>query len=157
MSDFNLSERFPELRPITRVPSLSTVNGIGTALHGSRDHDEETGTYVKTHWFTFLFVPVVPLGAYRVADAPGGGWYFLGRVPLARGLRLWNLVLVLGMLVGGGAWAWHAYTSTADYKAGRQLARADELAREGEAGAAAAIYQEVLRGPTRHSGSAREK
>ncbi len=90
MSD-DLSSRFPNLRPIRSAPSLSTVNGIGCTVYGSRDHDPETGTYVKTHWFTFFFIPVFALGAYRVANAPSGGWYFIGREPLSGAAKAWNL------------------------------------------------------------------
>jgi tetratricopeptide (TPR) repeat protein len=157
MSDFNLSERFPDLRPITRLPSLMNWNGIGTTLYGRSGYDDETGTYVTTHWFCFLFIPIVALGAFRVANAPGGGWYFLGRVPLGRGLRLWNLVLLLGVLAGGGAFGWHSYTSTPNYKAGREVARADRLVEEGKGGEAAGIYRTVMLGTTEHAAAARKK
>jgi predicted Zn-dependent protease len=157
MSEFNLAERFPEMRPISRVPSLMTWNGIGTTLYGRSGYDDETGTYVKTHWFCLLFVPIIALGAYRVAEALGGGWYFLGRVPLARGPRLWNVVLLLAVLVGGGAYGWHAHTSTPNYQAGRQIARADRLVQEGQAGEAAEVYRAVMAGGTEHAGAARAK
>ena len=81
MNDF-LQQRFPDMRPIAGPPSMTTVNGIGTSLYGSRDHDAETGTYIKTHVFCILFLPIFALKAYRVADAQPG-WFFLGRVPLS--------------------------------------------------------------------------
>src|SRR5262249_46444483 len=81
MAEFNLEEKFPNLRLIQSPPSLHTINGIGTTIYGARDHDPETGTYVKTHWFCVLFIPVLALGAYRVADAERG-WYFIGKEPL---------------------------------------------------------------------------
>jgi hypothetical protein len=110
MSESDLSSRFPNLRPIHKVPSLGTVNGIGTAVYGSRDHDPETGTYVKTHGFVVLFVPIVSLGAYRVADAPQGGWYFIGREPLSGLAKLWNLCVLLLVLGGAGLIGWKTYT-----------------------------------------------
>jgi hypothetical protein len=67
----DLSERFPDLRPIRSVPSLFTVNGIGLTIYGARDRDAETDSYVKTHCFCFVFLPVFSLGAYRVIAAPG--------------------------------------------------------------------------------------
>src|SRR5262245_29593490 len=82
MNDY-LNERFPEMEPISGPPTLSTINGIGSMVYGQRDFDAETGTYVKTQCFCLLFIPIMALKAFRVADAPGGGWYFLGRVPLS--------------------------------------------------------------------------
>lgn len=153
----DLSERFPEMRPVTRVPSLSTVNGIGTAMMGSRDLDEESGTYVKTRCFTFLFVPLVAISAYRVFDAPGGGWYFLGKVPLSVFARTWNKVLLLLALGCAGAGGWFAYTSTEDYKAGAAIARADRLAADGKGGEAAGVYRDVMLGKSGKAGEAKQK
>src|SRR5206468_718041 len=67
-----LFERFPEMRPVSKPPSLFTINGVGTTVYGARDFDEESGTYVKTLCFTFVFLPIFCLGAYRVADAQNG-------------------------------------------------------------------------------------
>ena len=53
---YDPDDPFPNMRPIKSAPSLHTINGIGTAVYGARDHDAETGTYVKTHCFCFLFV-----------------------------------------------------------------------------------------------------
>ncbi|MGE3803314.1 MAG: hypothetical protein AB7K24_01430 [Gemmataceae bacterium] len=63
----DLSERFPNLTPISSAPTLQTMNGIGTTIYGGRDYDHETGTYVTTQFFTFLFVPIFGLASYRVA------------------------------------------------------------------------------------------
>ena len=120
MAEFNLEEKFPNLRPIKSPPSLHTVNGIGTAVYGRRDYDPETGTYVKTHWFCLLFLPVLALGAYRVADAQRG-WYFIGREPLSGLVKLWNWLLVLGVAFAVGGAFWYHHVSSADYRAGRRL------------------------------------
>jgi Skp family chaperone for outer membrane proteins len=69
-------------KPIDRAPTMSTVNGIGTRLYGKRDYDPESQTYVATLYFTFVFVPILPLSAYRVRYAGGNRYQFLGRVPL---------------------------------------------------------------------------
>src|SRR5437660_963105 len=89
-----LYERFPDMQPISSPPSLTTINGIGLMLYGHRDFDEATRTYVKTLWFTLLFIPIFPAGAYRVADAPNGGWFFLGKVPTSGTARAWPLLLL---------------------------------------------------------------
>jgi hypothetical protein len=151
-----LRERFPEMQPVRKAPGLSTVNGIGLAVYGARDFDAETGTYVKTHVFCVLFIPIFALGAYRVADAHPG-WYFLGRVPLSALAKLWNF-LVLFLIVGGaGAGWWVHHTGTPEYQAGRKIAEADELAEEGKLAAAAERYRDVALGKTSHAAQARTK
>ena len=65
-------QKFPGLRPVGGPPPLFGINGCGLRIYGRRDFDGETGTYVATYFATLLFVPIVALGAYRVADAPGG-------------------------------------------------------------------------------------
>ena len=142
-----LEQRFPKLRPIRSAPPLSTVNGIGCMLIGARDHDPETATYVKTHCFCVVFIPLLSLGAYRVADAPQG-WYFLGREPLSGLARAWNwtvLFLILGTV--GLVW-WHNHTSSPEYQARKKLAEADRLAEAGEVDEAGKLYREVARGTT---------
>src|SRR5262249_46278145 len=111
----------------------------------------ETGTYVKTHWFTFFFIPVFALGAYRVANAPSGGWYFIGREPLSGGAKAWNLCLVCLLFVGGGLIWWNAHTGSAEYKARRKVEEADGLAEAGELDRAASLYREVASGTTEHA------
>src|SRR5262245_46759248 len=96
--DLDLQRRFPDMQPVSSPPSLYTVYGIGPCVSVSLDVYPETGTYIKTHWICFLFLPLVAIGAYRVADAPGRGWYFLGRQRLSGAAKLWNLVLVLLLL-----------------------------------------------------------
>jgi hypothetical protein len=157
MSEPSLWDRFPDMRPIRRVPPLFRVNGIGLAALGARDRDADTGTYVKTLWLTVLFLPVLPLAAYRVADAEGGGWYFLGRVPLS-GLARGGFLLALALVAGGvGLGAWHWYTDTQEYRAARRLAEADRLLAAGQAGKAAAVYAELARGPEQTAAPARER
>ncbi len=157
MSDFNLEEKFPDLRPVHKAPTLSTYNGIGTTLVGRRGYDEETGTYVTTQCFSILFIPLIPLAAYRVAQAGDGTYYFLGRVPLSAFAWRWNVALPIMLALVAGALAWRHHTESPDYKAGVQLAEADRLADQGEAGKAARMYQEVMQGTTSKAGEAQTK
>ena len=156
MSETNLFEKFPEMRPMTGVPSLATVNGIGFSVYGSRDYDQETGTYVKTHCFCFLFVPLIAFRAYRVADGQRG-WYFLGRVPLSPLARAWNMVVLFSFLGILGGWAWHGYTHSEKYLARQQMEEADHLAEAGQVGKAARIYLVIAAGTTEHATAATEK
>lgn len=157
MADFSLEERFPEMKPINSPPSLSTINGIGMMALGSRDYDPLTHTYVKTHCFCVFFIPVAMLGAYRVADAPEGGWYFLGKVPLSRFARFWNF-FVLALIAGGiGLGVWAGHTNSPEYRAQQKLDEAARLAEAKQIGRAAHVYAIVANGTTSHAREAVEK
>lgn len=62
--------------------TLARINGCGTCLYGRSDVDPATQSYVATKWFTLLFIPVLPLGRYRVIQTDVRRYAFLGRVPL---------------------------------------------------------------------------
>lgn len=144
MSQFNLKDKFPHLEPIQSAPSLYTVNGIGTSLYGNRDHDAETGTYVSTLCFCVLFVPLLALRAYRIANAGAGRYYFLGREPLSAFARSWNIALVLVALIAGGWIGFQTWYFSDAAIAARKLREAERLAQQGEVGKAAAIHQELV-------------
>jgi tetratricopeptide (TPR) repeat protein len=151
-----LQQKFPDLQ-IGRKPGLGSFNGLGMTLIGRRDYDHETGTYVATHCFTFLFIPIIALGAYRVADAPTGGWYCLGKVPLSRFARGWNVFLVLAIFgLIGGIW-WNHHTGTPEYAAGKKLREADAAAAAGQGGQAARLCREVIDGNTPKAEEAKTK
>jgi hypothetical protein len=143
-----LREKFPHLRPVIRAPVLWTVNGIGLTMYGKRDVDTETGTYVKTHCFCFLFVPLLALGAYRVADAQRG-WYFLGKDRLSSFAASCNVGLVLLGLLFASILAQHAYTTSPDYQARQKLKQAAAALQAGDAPKAAGWYRQVAEGPAR--------
>jgi hypothetical protein len=156
MDDQPLTAKFPDLQP-GQKPSLGMTYGIGTSLVGRRDFDAETGTYVTTHCFHLLFVPLFALGAYRVADAPGGGWYCLGKVPLSGFARIWNVVLVLAIIgAAGGIW-WTVHTRSPEYVAGQKLKEADQAAAAGQGGQAAKLCREVMDSKTPKAEEAKQK
>jgi hypothetical protein len=66
------------------APSLSTLNGIGATFYGKRDYHKPSDSYVTTHFFTFLFFPVIPLGAYRVVSTGANSYRIFGKVPLSK-------------------------------------------------------------------------
>jgi len=78
-------------------PSLYTLNGIGATFYGKRDYDSVTNSYVTNHFFTIFFIPVLPIGAYRVIDAGERSYKILGKVPLSN-FTIWyrRIVVVLG-------------------------------------------------------------
>lgn len=148
-----LRERFPEMRPLRSPPLLLTMNGFGLTVYGSGERDRETGTHVKTHFLVGLFIPVLALGAYRVADAPNGGWYFLGKVPLGTLARWWNKLVVSGVITAAIMIGWSGYTSTPGYRAQAALSRARALEAAGDLPAAARGYLGLLGGPCRQEAS----
>ncbi len=75
------------------APSLWRVNGVGTGLYGRAGYDSIDKTYVKTRFITVLWVPLLPLDSWLVADARRG-WYFLAQVPLSKALRSVQLACV---------------------------------------------------------------
>jgi hypothetical protein len=85
-------------KPLTSAPSLGTVNGVGLRVYGSRD-ERPDGSYVTTRYVTFVYVPVLPLGAYRVVRQ-GDGWIFLGREPLGALALLWQRLVLAGAALG---------------------------------------------------------
>jgi hypothetical protein len=82
-------------------PIVSTLHGFGPRFYGERDYDPETGSYVANRWLTLLFVPIFPLGAYRVTDAEFQSYCVLGRVPLPDALKKarWAIAISIGVLV----------------------------------------------------------
>ena len=48
-----------------------TVNGFGTKFYGKREQAAD-GSYITTKWVTALYVPIVPLGSYRVLPVGQG-------------------------------------------------------------------------------------
>ncbi len=49
---------------------MFTFNGIGTKLYGNREVDPSNGSYVTTKWFTIFYLPIFPLGSFRVIEYP---------------------------------------------------------------------------------------
>jgi tetratricopeptide (TPR) repeat protein len=141
----SLRAKFPELRPLKRVPPLMRVNGIGVGMYGRRDADSETGTYVKTHCICLVFVPILALGAYRVADAERG-WYFIGKERLSSFAKSCNFGVLLLSFMFAGIVAEHSYKSSPDYIAKQELRRADQSLRSGKPLDAARIYRDVALG-----------
>jgi hypothetical protein len=76
----------PWAQPMRGTPTLFTLNGFGTRLYTAGQH--KTGllshgnVWTGVLWFTALFIPVFPLGAYFVTGS--NPWYFHGRTPLPR-------------------------------------------------------------------------
>ena len=55
-----------------------TFNGFGTKYYGRREPGED-GSYLTTLWITALYIPVLPLGSYRVLPVGQGTNYIIHR------------------------------------------------------------------------------
>ncbi len=133
-------------RPIDSPPGLGTLNGFGFSVYGERDR-HPNGTYVKTRFLTALFVPLLPLDAYRVADGEDGGWYFLGKVPLTPLHAWWRKLLAVGLVLAVLGWGLSSYFDSEGYRLKQAIAAAQEAEEDaGPDGRAAVIdrYEAVL-------------
>ena len=129
--------------PIRSAPGLFRLNGCGLGLYGHRDVDGPT--YVTTHCISLLWLPVLPLAAYRVVHRGGGEYGFLARVPLsgfASAARVAVAAAVALALLGLGA---KAYLDDPDRRAAAALRDAAALADRGDTEAAIAAYEAAAR------------
>ncbi len=78
-------------------PILFTLIGIGATFRGKRNYDPGTKTYVANHWLTFLFLPIIPLGAYRVTDE----YEIHGKAPLPKFLKIARWAIAAFILIVG--------------------------------------------------------
>jgi tetratricopeptide (TPR) repeat protein len=98
--------------PLNSLPSLQTINGFGTMMHGSRDRGSD-GTYVATLCVTVLFIPLLPLRAYVVRSEGDNSWRFFGRVPLSP-FAFWyrRVLLTIPLLFALGVWGVGAWETS---------------------------------------------
>jgi hypothetical protein len=93
-----------------------TFNGFGTKYYGRREAAED-GSYLTTLWITALYVPILPLGSYRVLPVgQGTNWvvhrsqsYQVLPVPLCWE-QVWHIYMIgapiflaIGLFVWSGA------------------------------------------------------
>ncbi|MEE8106380.1 MAG: hypothetical protein V3T86_12665 [Planctomycetota bacterium] len=143
MAEIDLGERFPDMQPVSSPPGLGRLNGFGFGMYGKRDRDDETGTYISTLCFSALWIPLIALRSYRVADAEGGGWYFVGSVPLGQTAKLCNLLVLFASLIFGGRAWWNSHQADPEVRAANAMDDAAELLEENRIGEAAKIYRKV--------------
>jgi hypothetical protein len=88
------------------IYAMFSVNGIGTKIYG-KDDEAPDGSYVTTKWFVILFLPIVPLGSYRVSESKIMGTllpvhvdtnYAMTAVPLNRHQVLRTYTMAAGVL-----------------------------------------------------------
>ena len=91
------------LGPHDTAPTLGSVNGIGTGFYGRRDEWPDR-SYATTHCFSVLWIPIYPLGAWRVRAADGG-YHVLAREQLSWFARLvrWLLPAAVVLVIVSAA------------------------------------------------------
>jgi len=142
-AELEWKRRFPAMRPLKSPPLLFRLNGCGLGMYGKRALDPETGTYIKTRCLCLLFVPVLPLDSYRVADAESG-WYFLGKHTPSVFARTWRLtvLLVLGVMIAAAVRDSHI--KSPEYVSRQAREEAAALAGQGQALKAADVYRRLI-------------
>jgi tetratricopeptide (TPR) repeat protein len=143
MPEIDLETRFPQMRPVTGLPSLWSINGVGLRLCGHRDEDAETGTYVRTQCFCVLWIPLLALRAFRMANIEHG-LLLVGREPLTVFAKTWNLFLVSMCLGATSLVLWNKHIGSPEYIAQSKLEAAERLVAQGNLARAAEQYRRVL-------------
>jgi septal ring factor EnvC (AmiA/AmiB activator) len=90
-------------------------------MYGHSDYDPETCSYVANHYFVVLFIPIFPIGRYRVIS-DGTQYRFLGRLPLRKG-DWWHVGGAFAALLAAMV-AMNSGTSTPSYSSGTTSSRA---------------------------------
>lgn len=94
-----LANRRLFIEPVDSAPGHSTINGIGTMMLGNVELDGEDGTSIGTQFFTFIYVPVFPLGQYLWLKH-GNQYQVFGKVPYGPLVYLWRNALAVLIAVG---------------------------------------------------------
>lgn len=68
------------MQPIQSAPALFRINGIGPTLLGQLRYPYVEPYYIAMQFFTFLFIPLFPLGFYVVKAGDGNSYYFIGKI-----------------------------------------------------------------------------
>jgi hypothetical protein len=147
MSWEELTAKFPELQPVSRVPLLGNIFGCGLILYGGRDQDPDFGTVIKTRYLCAFYIPLLALGAYRMG-LTDRGWMILGREPISTQAVWLNIMVLLAGLGGGAVYGVHTLINSNWYVARRQMEQADGLVASGQVAEAVDLYEGVATGPT---------
>jgi hypothetical protein len=129
-------------KPIQSAPPLFRLNGCGAGLYGSSRHDDD-GFYTALYCVCFLWIPVLPLSAYRVRDAGSGSYQFLYRERLGTLARLWRATIASALAGTALFAAYSSYTSSDDYRASEALNAAAAAEARGDRDDALTLYRGV--------------
>lgn len=124
-------------------PSLFTLNGFGMGLYGARDHDAE-GAYIATYCLCLLFVPVLPLSAYRVKRVSGTTYRFFAKERLSAFARAAQALVGIAAITAVAAVGVDSYLSSPAHRAEVALDEARALERAGDGERALESYRQLV-------------
>lgn len=145
-------------RPLNgQMPSLWSYNGFGLRFAGHRDEWPD-GTYATTQCVTALFIPLVPIAAYRVAADGDEGWLVIARERLSGFARAMRYALAGAIAVVIAGLALHGHLTDPERLARQRFDRALEAASTRAPEAAIRALDAALAGPDLHqAGRARAR
>lgn len=133
-------------RPVGRGgPTLWRFNGCGLGFYGKRDRGVD-GSYVTTHCVSFVWLPLIPIGAYRVIDADGG-YHVLARVGLSAFARWARLAMIAAIVLTAAGVGLHRHLNDPRRLAGKRFDAAVAAAAGGDRARALARLEAELTGP----------
>lgn len=102
-----LAQLKAHLKPIKNGPLLGRINGCGFTLHGWLKDELLHPHIVKMHWFTILWVPLVPLGTYVVDRGDYDQYTIYRHLSLWRFHRIyWGRLIRFYMTVAAESLLW---------------------------------------------------
>lgn len=131
-------------RAITSAPTLFRVNGCGVGLYGERDRNDE-GWYIATYCISLLWIPVLPLTAYRVRQNGDNGYSFVAQEALSPIARAWQLIVAAAVVLALGFGGVKSYLDSPDRKARVALEAAQAAEKRGDRAAALEGYTRLVR------------
>ncbi len=134
-------------KPLTKAPELFRLNGFGLGMYGARDPYD--GTHISTHCISALWIPILPLAAYRVIEH-GDSYSFLSRAPLSA-FAIWyrRAVLVAAVVLIAGA-SLMSYLDNPSRLAGKAFDAAQAAEQAGDIELAINGYETILAHPDLH-------
>lgn len=123
------AERGP--RPLEKAPALFRLNGIGVGLYGERERRPD-GSYIATHCISFLWIPILPLGAYRVQRVDSNAYQFYAKESLGPIARAWRALVLVGALAVGGHAGVTNYLDSPSRKASIAMTEARDAEKAGD-------------------------
>lgn len=138
----DINKIHPDLEPVGSAPSLFSFYGFGTGLYGNRDYSPESKSSIKTLYLTALYLPIIPLRAYRVIKE-GRQYYFLGRTPVSKLARNGALAAILTGALGLSGLGLTSHFTSDKFKNGKVFEQAEAASTKGNYAEAMRLYKDL--------------
>ena len=82
--------------------SISTINGVGRKFYGNKAPCPECGSAIRTLWYTFADIPLIPIGSYRYKSDKEGitrssFWARKTRTHWDQVFKIWIVGIIVGV------------------------------------------------------------